>query len=721
MVKHIVILTGAGISADSGIPTFRDANGLWNNHRVEDVASPVAYRQTPELVHEFYDMRRAAVLQAKPNAAHYALVRLERRLRDAGAGQVTIITQNVDDLHERAGSTNVIHMHGKLNSALCTSCGTRHEWKEDLGHHPPCPACGKQELRPDIVWFGENVYSMNEITEAVEKSDLFVVIGTSGNVWPAAGLAETAASHGARTILLNLEETGGKFHEWRIGPAVEVVPTWADHYLRFEAQALPRWEGNSDRGVRLETLYIDIMALATGEFPMKYSHRAQLPGIRRWAESMLSSMHRNAFNVVLVASGHLMQSSSFMDWYSVNFGSGEGFLPDQLLFNYSSNRLVVTDILVTPDKVFDAPQDGGTAIHLGGEEFPDWMHVESFLEARLQQRAPTALASNAQPTALSDVTARDRQEAGPEVVGAVSEEQKITASGASTGAWNFKGLLSPEDEKLAWIAATKIVAHRPWLRISWYADGPGTGHFAVHDGAFGAVLHFDDPHELTFGGVHNKEVQIAATDLESFDDSDIDWKEHWGPALDQPSLEGPAGVYDAIRWTLTGNVSGEDDLGLRGSEWRVRPANLVSKEWPSAYELEEVFPSAGESINGYAEMIVSEGQNAKHSEGATYWHEPLWVVFRNGRPWVLFDECGELHMPSNLEQLRTDRFQLLADADIAVLLGQLAACEDQARPAQGFKLEWLKDQVLMLPGFGPIDVNDAIRFGISALPALGHE
>lgn len=223
MGPRMVILTGAGVSAESGIATFRDGNGLWENHRVEDVASPEGFRRDPGLVQRFYDLRRAQALEVEPNAAHLALARLEQRL----PGQVLIVTQNVDDLHERAGSTNVLHIHGKLNSALCTACWQRGPWTRPLADGPRCPACGQPALRPDIVWFGENVHHLDEIELAVAGCELFVVIGTSGVVYPAAGLSWAARRHGATTVLLNLEaQEGGDYDELRYGPATQVVPAW---------------------------------------------------------------------------------------------------------------------------------------------------------------------------------------------------------------------------------------------------------------------------------------------------------------------------------------------------------------------------------------------------------------------------------------------------------------------------------------------------------------
>ena len=228
MSPRIVILTGAGISAESGVPTFRDADGLWENHRVEDVASPDGFRRDPTLVQRFYDLRRRDAQTVEPNAAHLALARLERALGD----DVLVVTQNIDDLHEQAGSTNVLHMHGELLSALCTTCGARQRWSDDLSDNPRCPSCGQAALRPDVVWFGEIPYHMDQITAAVETCELFVVIGTSGVVYPAAGLAWAARSSGAATALLNLEDQdSSEYDVVHLGPATQVVPAWVDEVL----------------------------------------------------------------------------------------------------------------------------------------------------------------------------------------------------------------------------------------------------------------------------------------------------------------------------------------------------------------------------------------------------------------------------------------------------------------------------------------------------------
>lgn len=226
---NIVILTGAGISAESGVKTFRDDGGLWEGHDVQQVATPEAFRLNPDLVLKFYDERREQVQGVEPNAAHLALARLEREY----PGEVLVVTQNVDDLHERAGSRNVLHMHGELLSAWCLNCGGRFEWRGTLRDRPPCPDCGEPRLRPDIVWFGEMPYHMPEIERALEQADLFAAIGTSGLVYPAAGFVSVAASTGTHTVELNLEASAGTalFDEVREGPATEMVTRWVAELL----------------------------------------------------------------------------------------------------------------------------------------------------------------------------------------------------------------------------------------------------------------------------------------------------------------------------------------------------------------------------------------------------------------------------------------------------------------------------------------------------------
>lgn len=228
-IKRIVILTGAGISAESGIDTFRSAGGLWEQHRVEDVATPEGFARNPDLVLNFYDMRRAALANVAPNAAHMALARLQREF----AGEVLLVTQNVDDLHERGGSGQVLHMHGELKAALCTACGTRSRWEGSMIERPPCPVCAAPCLRPDVVWFGEMPYEMGRIYQALEACDLFVSIGTSGAVYPAAGFVEEARRAGAHTLELNLEPSEGSrlFHESRLGKASVIVPEWVAEVL----------------------------------------------------------------------------------------------------------------------------------------------------------------------------------------------------------------------------------------------------------------------------------------------------------------------------------------------------------------------------------------------------------------------------------------------------------------------------------------------------------
>ena len=227
---NIVILTGAGISAESGLKTFRGSDGLWEGHRVEDVATPEAFQRDPRLVHQFYDARRSRLKEVEPNAAHLALARLDAEW----PGELLIVTQNVDDLHERAGAKRLLHMHGELTSAWCLACDQRFRWEGPMGEGAACPACQiAGQVRPDIVWFGEMPYEMELINEALSKCDLFVSIGTSGAVYPAAGFVQTAKYRGARTLEINLEPSAGSiyFDERRFGPASIEVPRWVDELL----------------------------------------------------------------------------------------------------------------------------------------------------------------------------------------------------------------------------------------------------------------------------------------------------------------------------------------------------------------------------------------------------------------------------------------------------------------------------------------------------------
>lgn len=223
--QKIVILTGAGISADSGVSTFRDPDGVWARYDYNDVATPEGFARNPALVHDFYNARRAGLLNVQPNAAHLALARLEARFGDA----LTLVTQNVDDLHERAGSSRVLHMHGELLKARCDACGGVHLWGEDLSVETRCPECRADRcMRPHVVWFTEFPMFMEEIAMAISKADLFVSIGTSGSVYPAAGFVGEARSLGVPCIELNLEpsENAWAFTDARYGRASEIVPKW---------------------------------------------------------------------------------------------------------------------------------------------------------------------------------------------------------------------------------------------------------------------------------------------------------------------------------------------------------------------------------------------------------------------------------------------------------------------------------------------------------------
>lgn len=225
----MVVLTGAGVSAESGVATFRGAGGLWEGHHVEEVATPEAFARDPVLVQRFYDMRRAGLKEVGPNAAHKALAKLD----EAWPHSFLLVTQNVDDLHERAGSERMLHMHGELNSVWCLGCDSRHEFTGALLENPPCPDCGETKLRPDIVWFGEMPYHMETIEDALMGADLFISIGTSGNVYPAAGFVDLARRVGAHTVEVNLDPSmrSDSFHDSRIGPAGELVPELVEEIL----------------------------------------------------------------------------------------------------------------------------------------------------------------------------------------------------------------------------------------------------------------------------------------------------------------------------------------------------------------------------------------------------------------------------------------------------------------------------------------------------------
>jgi NAD-dependent deacetylase len=229
-VGKIVILTGAGVSAESGLATFRGADGLWEGHRVEDVATPEAFSRDPELVHAFYNARRAKLDTVEPNAAHKALARLD----EEWPGDLLLITQNVDDLHERAGSKRLIHTHGEVRKGWCLACDGRFAWDGAMGEGTLCPSCGAAgRMRPDIVWFGEMPYDMDRIDHALQRCDLFVSIGTSGAVYPAAGFVQTARYRHAHTLEINLEPSVGShlFDESRVGKAGDMVPQWVEELL----------------------------------------------------------------------------------------------------------------------------------------------------------------------------------------------------------------------------------------------------------------------------------------------------------------------------------------------------------------------------------------------------------------------------------------------------------------------------------------------------------
>ncbi len=231
---RIFVLTDAGVSAESGLGTFRDKGGIWSRFDPLKLATPEAFAHDPDQVHAFYNARRANLITAEPNEAHRALARLEAGLKQR-RGDLFLCTQNIDDLHERAGSERVIHMHGELLKARCLRCEAVVPWREDLTVEVPCPACGQVGgLRPHVVWFGEMPLEMDTIYDALEQADLFVAIGTSGSVYPAAGFVTEARGRGIRTCEINLEpsDNARQFDETAYGPASEAVPKWIDRLLK---------------------------------------------------------------------------------------------------------------------------------------------------------------------------------------------------------------------------------------------------------------------------------------------------------------------------------------------------------------------------------------------------------------------------------------------------------------------------------------------------------
>jgi NAD-dependent deacetylase len=229
-MEKIVILTGAGISAESGLITFRDEGGLWAQHRIEDVETPEGFARDPALVQGFYNARRVQAAKVHPNAAHQALARLQSEW----PGDVVIVTQNVDNLHEAGGAEDVIHMHGSLDRALCATCGHRWAAPPEMAVGEPCPTCAEPTARPDVVWFGEMPYHMDEIYSHLSSASIFAAIGTSGQVYPAAAFVHEAQTAGSQTLEINLEPTMGAsvFDDRLVGKATETVPQWVDRLLR---------------------------------------------------------------------------------------------------------------------------------------------------------------------------------------------------------------------------------------------------------------------------------------------------------------------------------------------------------------------------------------------------------------------------------------------------------------------------------------------------------
>lgn len=231
LYKNIVILTGAGISAESGLATFRSSNDLWNNHRVEDVATVEGFQRNPALVHDFYNELKIEIQKAKPNPAHLAITKLQKEY----PGTVSVITQNVDTLHEKAGNTNICHIHGQINQAVCLNCGHILETFGDVDTETTCPQCGiSGMMKPNIVFFGENLLCMNEVEQLLQNCDLFISVGTSGVVFPAAAFVQTAKYHGADTWEFTLEPTANNYYfdHHIYGPAGQTLPPFVDNLIR---------------------------------------------------------------------------------------------------------------------------------------------------------------------------------------------------------------------------------------------------------------------------------------------------------------------------------------------------------------------------------------------------------------------------------------------------------------------------------------------------------
>lgn len=229
--QNIVILTGAGISAESGLATFRASNGLWNNHKVEDVATIEAFERNPAYIHEFYNDLKKELAAAKPNAAHLAITRLQQEY----PADISVITQNVDTLHEKAGNQNIYHIHGQINQAVCLNCGHVLETFGDVDTETVCPQCQVSGMmKPNIVFFGENLLCMDEVDTLLRKCDLFLSVGTSGVVFPAAAFVQTAKYYGAQTFEFNLEPTSNNFYfdKHIFGPAGTTLPAFVDEMIK---------------------------------------------------------------------------------------------------------------------------------------------------------------------------------------------------------------------------------------------------------------------------------------------------------------------------------------------------------------------------------------------------------------------------------------------------------------------------------------------------------
>ena len=277
MTVNIVVLTGAGVSAESGLATFRDGDGLWAGHRIEDVCTPEALERNPSLVCGFYDDLRKVAHEVAPNKAHAALADLEEHWLNTRKGKFLLVTQNIDDLHERAGSANVVHLHGELNVASCIECGWRGPRHSRIEDERECPACSREALRPDVVLFGEAPRRLQEVEQAMNACDLFIVVGTSGDVHPASHFIYRAKDAGAKAILFNQDGNISNYHYdfFKIGACGLTLRNWVDEEIGVKPKG---WSISDDQKAQLVDL-LRSMSPFHGSFPLSVADRLSKVGL----------------------------------------------------------------------------------------------------------------------------------------------------------------------------------------------------------------------------------------------------------------------------------------------------------------------------------------------------------------------------------------------------------------------------------------------------------